>query len=681
MSRMNKADLMEWLRENQIDFPPSATVRLLRSLYKSHIGAQGGTPNDNEDDGDGDGDGSSSGHEDPLDLELRMLQKRKMIANLRRELEDIEQTQGKPPTIQDVMNSVARFSGGDTCDANRWLSDFESACGSLGGNDDFKFKCIRRLMEPGTEAEWFLRVDKSKNYTEFRTSFLDNFGHTYTVAEIVDKLRKTTYDALQMSVAAYILRMQEIASRANIDENQTVQFIIDGFQDRSANIAVLYPAKDLAHLKQLSRRYVQLREMYPTTTLSLPARQKMKPAASKPDLLRCYNCSGIGHLSAACKEPRRAKGSCFRCGSTQHQLKECPKPSPRNNSQVALADEFRQNANGDRSSADAGELGAALSELNIVSIAFSIDSNTHLCSTVLSMFDTGSPISFVRRSVVPQSMGPREKVESGYKSIGNYPLCTYGIIRASISFRDRKICLKVHVVPDNYLCVPLLLGRNFLKEVGITLYDTRFIDLIDMKSNIELEIGSDPNRIKISGKVLHCVFDYSNDAHSELIITCNQCDSSPASVISNMPNLVPQVVVPLVPTMSKQLDSIDSVQLSSVHSDISNVNVLNNSVLSNPVPLEGRIPVPMSHCYPVPDVFCIDLNDSDCDYAINPELSVVNRNYDLLNDALSSIDWEFLDSELDLDEMVGVFNTEIRHVIEAIEATLVKLQPSPIEVP
>ncbi|XP_065088047.1 uncharacterized protein LOC135709582 [Ochlerotatus camptorhynchus] len=105
--------------------------------------------------------------------------------------------------------------------------------------------------------------------------------------------------------------------------------------------------------------------MYPTTTL--PARQKMKPAASKPDLLRCYNCSGIGHLSAACKEPRRAKGSCFRCGSTQHQLKECPKPSPRNNSQVALADEFHQNANGDRSSAGAGELGAALSELNIYS--------------------------------------------------------------------------------------------------------------------------------------------------------------------------------------------------------------------------------------------------------------------------------------------------------------------------
>lgn len=454
MSRMTKSNLIEWLQENQIDFPPSATVTHLRALYESHVGAQGGAPNDEE------GSASpSENEEEQLDVELRVLKKRKMIADLRRELEDIGQAQGNPPTIQDVIGSVSRFSGGDTSDANRWLSDFESACDSLGGDDDFKLKCARRLMEPGTEAEWFLRVDKSANYRQFRDSFLENFGHVYTVAEIVDKLRKTTFDTSKMSVTAYILRMQEIASRANIDENQTVQFIIDGFQDRSANIAVLYPARDLAHLKQLSRRYVQLREMYPTPIRTQPVKQKVKATSTKPESPRCYNCSGVGHLSADCKEPRRVKGSCFRCGSTQHQLKECPRPAPRNNNQVALADEFRQNGGGDRQSV--GELGAVLSELNIVSIAFSIDCNTHSCITVLSMFDTGSPISFVRRSVVPQSMGPSEKMNSGYKSIGNYPLCTYGIIAAIVCFRDRKTCLKVHVVPDNYLCVPLLLGRNF----------------------------------------------------------------------------------------------------------------------------------------------------------------------------------------------------------------------------
>lgn len=190
---MNKSDLMEWLRDNQIDFPESATVRHLRSLYEDHVGAQGRAPRASDSD-------PLPEQEDPLDMELRVLQKRKMIADLRRELDnfDNEQMQARPPIISDVLGSVPKFSGSDTCDANRWLNDFESTCESVGGDDDFMYKCIRRLMEPGTEADWFLRVDKSANYQDFRVSFLDNFGHNYTVAEVIDRLRKTTFDAARI---------------------------------------------------------------------------------------------------------------------------------------------------------------------------------------------------------------------------------------------------------------------------------------------------------------------------------------------------------------------------------------------------------------------------------------------------------------------------------------------------
>lgn len=36
--------------------------------------------------------------------------------------------------------------------------------------------------------------------------------------------------------------MQEMAARANVNEAQTVQFIIDAFHDRSSSIAILYSA-------------------------------------------------------------------------------------------------------------------------------------------------------------------------------------------------------------------------------------------------------------------------------------------------------------------------------------------------------------------------------------------------------------------------------------------------------
>lgn len=436
MSRMGREELVLWLQENEVEFPKTATLRHLRSLYESTRGAvggaQGGTPEDEQ----------SQLSDDELDLELRALEKRRKILALRRQLEEEERQLVRQPEVKDVIGSIIRFSGGDTCDANRWLAEFESTCDALGGDDTFKLRCIRQLMEAGTEAEWFLRVDNSVNFREFRTSFLENFGYRYSVAEVIDKLRKTTFEKSKMSVTGYILRMQEIASRVNIEESQVVQLIIDGFQDRTANVAVLYPARNLADLKKLSRRYAQLRDMYPTQYLPRPVTQKPR-LEGKGDATRCYNCSGIGHLSVDCKEPRRAKGSCFRCGSTQHRLKECPKPAPRNSNQVALVEDFRRNTGGDSSAVE--EATAVLSELNIVSIAFSNDINTQQCNTVVSLFDTGSPINFVRRSLVSPLCGSREKTDSGFKSIGNHPLCTYGIVTAVVTFRNRKTSIKVHV--------------------------------------------------------------------------------------------------------------------------------------------------------------------------------------------------------------------------------------------
>lgn len=154
---------------------------------------------------------------------------------------------------------------------------------------------------------------------------MENFSHVHSVSEVIDTMKKTTFAAAKTTVMGYILRMQEIASRANIDEKQTVQLIVDGFRDRSANIAVLYPATSIAQLKQLAHRYSQLREMYSASSVPNRVKTNIKLAA-KPSTseVRCFNCSGVGHFSASCPEPKREIGSCFRCGSNQHKLKDCP---------------------------------------------------------------------------------------------------------------------------------------------------------------------------------------------------------------------------------------------------------------------------------------------------------------------------------------------------------------------
>lgn len=52
------------------------------------------------------------------------------------------------------------------------------------------------------------------------------------------------------------------------------------------------------------------------------------PAVSPGSTLRCFNCNILGHSASQCVKPPRAKGSCYVCGSLQHQKKDCPRNTP-----------------------------------------------------------------------------------------------------------------------------------------------------------------------------------------------------------------------------------------------------------------------------------------------------------------------------------------------------------------
>ncbi|XP_030557545.1 uncharacterized protein LOC115760387 [Drosophila novamexicana] len=105
-----------------------------------------------------------------------------------------------------------------------------------------------------------------------------------SVTEIIPLLKSTVYLPRKLSVMGYILQMQEIASRATIDEKQTVKMIIDGMQDNSPSIAKLYSAQTINDLKDLSHRF--------------------------------------SHYASSCNEPIRAEGSCLRCVTSNPQMSD-----------------------------------------------------------------------------------------------------------------------------------------------------------------------------------------------------------------------------------------------------------------------------------------------------------------------------------------------------------------------
>lgn len=313
---MNKSEIQDWLKEQNVDFSPTATLTQLRKLYNEKFRELNQRDNNSVEDENSDNSGdnedvfdrsilqqelqnndqvsknnpinrfaSLAEEEADIDAQLRVLEKRRRLKQLQQELASTPNVLANAK-FEDIQHYITPFAGDEAYDARKWLENFERACDSVNGDDVYRLKSIRRLMKTDSAAELFLRVDNSTNYLQFRKNFLSNFGHAYTVSEVIDKLRKTTFCSSKLSVMGYILKMQELAARANIDELQVIQFIIEGFQDNSVNIAVLYPACNIQHLKQLSHRYSQLRSQRESIEASIKTPSTTNATKTKPLVLK-----------------------------------------------------------------------------------------------------------------------------------------------------------------------------------------------------------------------------------------------------------------------------------------------------------------------------------------------------------------------------------------------------------
>lgn len=87
---------------------------------------------------------------------------------------------------------------------------------------------------------------------------------------------------------------------------------------------------------------------------------------------------------------------------------------------------------------------------------------------LLSLFDTGSPSSFIKRKFVTKAM-PMTKLPTNLRGLGGHRLHIYGRIVCRVQFNEQIFSLTIAVVPDDAMICPLILGRDFLNAFSIKL--------------------------------------------------------------------------------------------------------------------------------------------------------------------------------------------------------------------
>ncbi|XP_043065519.1 uncharacterized protein LOC122320921 [Drosophila ficusphila] len=115
-----------------------------------------------------------------------------------------------------------------------------------------------------------------------------------------------------------------LANKLTIDEDELIEYIIDGIPNRQIKNQVI--------MQKIDDKENLLRTLA-DVELKMPASRNLEAAPNnamkekRDDYKkgeRCYNCNSVGHYAADCNKPKRKPGSCYACGSESHTINDCP---------------------------------------------------------------------------------------------------------------------------------------------------------------------------------------------------------------------------------------------------------------------------------------------------------------------------------------------------------------------
>ncbi|XP_033243671.1 uncharacterized protein LOC117186697 [Drosophila miranda] len=263
-----------------------------------------------------------------------------------------------------------------------------------------------------------------------------------------------------------------LARNINIDTEELNEKIIDGIP--ASGLRDQARIQCFSDLKQILRAFSEIR---------LPQRKQYATPVSADAAankgLRCANCNSRGHFAKDCFKPKREPGSCYACGAFGHLFGQCPeRRSVSNNNYVRYCKIFLCN--------------------KIVTLLIAA-----------CLIDSGSPISFVKKSLI-STKTILEPVSESYFGLNRSQLKTFGKMLCYVLKGEIKYFFHLNMVSNESMSHGVVLGRNFMNACAqsLDLITLKMVTLDAVNENVNnqlsnnsaIPIESDKLQIKTMGK-------------------------------------------------------------------------------------------------------------------------------------------------------------------------------------
>lgn len=193
-------------------------------------------------------------------------------------------------TFKDVQDALDSFSGDSGENVRRWISNFEEIAEMYEWTEVQKIIYAKRLLRGSAKVFANFEI-KAVNWRKFKRSLIDEFSKTFNSKQghqILSQAKKKQNETYQ----AYIYRILETASHADIEIESKIQYIIDGVPDEVSK-SILYSATTIKELRKRFRHYeTQKSHSNKLKTMKNQAAGKYKhsnQAELGDKLKRCFN--------------------------------------------------------------------------------------------------------------------------------------------------------------------------------------------------------------------------------------------------------------------------------------------------------------------------------------------------------------------------------------------------------
>ncbi|XP_076282085.1 uncharacterized protein LOC143209808 [Lasioglossum baleicum] len=175
---------------------------------------------------------------------------------------------------------------------------------------------------------------------------------------------------------------------------------------------------------------------------------KTKKPMEQPGTRRCYNCNEGGHIAYDCPKPKRERGSCFKCGKSDHQANQCSSSSNINyvGEQRDDDDDFQRQV-----------------EMRIK------NKDSIFSVSVNALIDSGSPICFIKERYILRDCVTTDLHDNRFCGINGSNLNVLGYTEATVISDNTEYDVLLRVVPDRTMQSPMILGRDFIKLAKMSL--------------------------------------------------------------------------------------------------------------------------------------------------------------------------------------------------------------------